>query len=161
MSITLRATVGRHRSSIIIAGLRSQVRDLKADKLQLAANAYRLDDEIHTALIRGCQDAMLIARLRAENAAVKKANEGLRHATIRAKAEQERLRRAVINARPKISVAVQPLDRPYISYVRFPYPVPVGQTKANDETQQLPVIEQPKAAWPVYEMHAREMDGAV
>ncbi|MCX4809066.1 hypothetical protein OG601_46970 [Streptomyces sp. NBC_01239] len=154
MSITLRATVGRHRSSIIIAGLRGQVRELKADKLQLAANAYRADDEIHTALIRGCQDAMLIAQLRAENTAVKKANEEWRRTVIRAKAEQERLRRAVVNARPKISVAVQPLDRPYISHVQFPYPVPVGQSTANDETQQLPVIEQPKAAWPVYEMRA-------
>jgi hypothetical protein len=34
--------------------------------------------------------------------------------------------------------------------------VPVGQSTANDETQQLPVIEQPKAAWPVYEMRAKE-----
>jgi hypothetical protein len=93
VSITLRATVGRHRPTVIIAGLRSQVRDLKADKQQLAANAYRAADEIHTALIRGCQDAMLIARLRAENTAVKKANEEWRRTVIRAKAEQERLGR--------------------------------------------------------------------
>lgn len=153
MSITLRATVGRHRSSIIIAGLRGQVRELKADKLQLAANAYRLGDEIHTALIRGCQDAMLIAQLRAENAAVKKANEELRRKAVkagsdllRAQAEQERLRQAVVKARPKLHKVPTELARPFAPVVQWPYVPPLPyQSTANDETQQLPVLD-----WPQY-----------
>lgn len=146
MSITLRATVGRHRPTVIIAGLRSQVRDLKADKQQLAANAYRAADEIHTALIRGCQDAMLIAQLRAENAAVKKANEEWRRTVIRAKAEQERLRQAVIKARPKLHPVPTELARPFAPVVQWPYVPPLPyQSTANDETQQLPVLD-----WPQY-----------
>jgi hypothetical protein len=146
VSITLRATVGRHRPTVIIAGLRSQVRDLKADKQQLAANAYRAADEIHTALIRGCQDATLIARLRAENTAVKKANEEWRRTVIRAKAEQERLRQAVIKARPKLHPVPTELARPFAPVVQWPYIPPLPyQSTANDETQQLPVLD-----WPQY-----------
>jgi hypothetical protein len=146
VSITIRAAVGRHRPAVIIAGLRSEVRDLKADKLQLAANAYRAADEIHTALIRGCQDAMLIAQLRAENTAVKKANEEWRRTVIRAKAEQERLRQAVVKARPKIHPVPTELARPFAPVVQWPYVPPLPyQSTANDETQQLPVLD-----WPQY-----------
>jgi len=135
---------GRHAGRVINARLRRENSELKADRYQLAVNAYRHEDEIHEALIRGCQDAMLIAQLRAESTAVKTANEELRRTVIRAKAEQERLRRAVVNARPKIGVAYQRLDRAYVSEVQLPYPVPVGRSTANDETQQLPVIDQPQ-----------------
>lgn len=57
---------GRHKPGVVNARLRSENRELKADKRQLATNAYRHEDEIHTALLRGCQDAILIAQLRTE-----------------------------------------------------------------------------------------------
>ena len=153
MSIALRATAGRHTAAHRIAELRRQLRDLEAANSFLVRDGDAITADLHTALIRGCQDAVRLAQLQAERDALVKANEDLRHATIRAKAEQERLRRAVVNARPKITVAVQNLDRPYISHVQIPYPVPVGQSTANDETQQLPIIEQPQP-WPVYAMHS-------
>ncbi|MEU1497353.1 hypothetical protein [Streptomyces sp. NPDC005732] len=145
MSITI-VTRGRHTATGVIAQLRGQIRDMEADNRFLTHDGRAMAADLHTALIRGCQDAMLIAHLRAENTAVKEANAELRRTTIRAKAEQERLRQAVINARPKIDVAVQRLDRPYASHVQIPYPVPVGRSTANDETQQLAVIDLPVPA---------------
>ncbi|MFJ4785069.1 hypothetical protein [Streptomyces sp. NPDC088794] len=152
MTLTLIAG-GRHTGRFINTRLRRQVRELDDHNAHLVAGVEQREADLYTALLRGCQDAMLIAQLRAENEAVKAANEELRHTVIRAKAEQERLRRAVINARPKIGVAVQQLDRPYVSHTQIPYPVPVGQSTANDETQQLPVIDRPEPApqaWPSY-----------
>lgn len=131
---------GRHTS----AHVEFRARRAEADNRQLRA-------ELHTALVRGCQDSMLIARLKEERAGLVAYNRELRDKTIRAKAEQERLRRAVVNARPRITVAEQQLDRPYVSRVLLPYPVPVGRDTSNDETQQLPVIDQPEP-WPAYRM---------
>jgi hypothetical protein len=65
MTFTLVAG-GRHTRGAVISRLRRENRELKADKRQLAINAYRHEDEIHTALIRGCQDAMRIAQLTSE-----------------------------------------------------------------------------------------------
>jgi hypothetical protein len=150
VSFTLPAR-GRHTAAEVIAQLRYQVRDVETDNQILVRHGQAMAVDLHTALIRGCQDAMLIARLRDENAAVKEANAELRRATIRAKAEQARLRQAVINARPRITETVQRLDRPYVSHVQIPYPVPVGRSTANEETQQLAVLDQPQpAVWPVY-----------
>jgi hypothetical protein len=138
---------GRHTSAY--TSLRRHARSVEADNRQLIAVNEQQADEIHTALIRGCQDAMANAQLRAENTALKKRVKELGDKVIRGGAEHQRLRQAVINARPRISVAVQRLDRPYVSHVQIPYPIPVGQWTANDETQQLPVIDRPEP-WPVY-----------
>lgn len=140
-------TTGKHTSAF--AELRTHTRQIEADNQALTADIEDRERELHAALLRGCQDAILIAQLQAERQALLAANDELRHKTIRAKAEQERLRRAVINARPKIGVAYQQLDRAYVSHVQIPYPVPVGRSTANDETQQLPVIDQP-TPWPAY-----------
>lgn len=129
----------------------AQLRDVEKENGRLIAGTEERERELHTALVRGCQDAMLIAELRAENTAIKAANAELRRATIRAKAEQERLRQAVINARPRITETVQRLDRPYVSHVQIPYPVPTGRDLSGDDTQELPLIDQP-GAWPVYRM---------
>ena len=150
MSAITIGAAGKHTGAYV--ELRTHARQVEADNQALTGAVEDREREIHTALVRGCQDSMLIAQLRAENTAVKAANEGLRHTVIRAKAEQERLRRAVVNARPKITVAYQNLDRPYISQVQIPYPVPVGECTANDETQQLPIVDQPKSPWPAYRM---------
>ncbi|KOU59907.1 hypothetical protein ADK57_32065 [Streptomyces sp. MMG1533] len=153
MTTAIRTPAGRHTAAHRIAELRRELRDLEAANSFLARDGDAKAADLHTALIRGCQDSMRIAQLQAERDALVKANEDLRHATIRAKAEQERLRRAVINARPRITVAYQNLDRPYISHVQIPYPVPVGQSTANDETQQLPIVDQPEPGpWPAYRM---------
>ncbi|PAZ15612.1 hypothetical protein CLM62_12505 [Streptomyces sp. SA15] len=149
-AISIGAT-GKHTAAY--AELRTHAHRVEADNRELTGAVEDREREIHTALLRGCQDAMLIAQLQAERDALVKANENLRHAAVRAKAEQERLRRAVVNARPKITVGYQNLDRPYVSHVQVPYPVPVGQSTANDETQQLPVIELPQPGpWPTYRM---------
>ena len=132
---------GRHTSAH--TSLRRHARSVEADNQQLVAAVEDREAEIHTALIRGCQDAMANAQLRAENTALKRRVKELGDKVIRAGAEHQRLRQAVINARPRIGVAVQRLDRPYVSHVQVPYPVPVGQCTAHDETQQLPVIDQP------------------
>lgn len=67
MSIAL-VVGGRHSAGAIVRRLRRENRELKADKRQLVTNAYRHEDEIHTALLRGCQDAMFIAQLQSEKA---------------------------------------------------------------------------------------------
>ncbi|MFJ6566552.1 hypothetical protein ACIQNU_03975 [Streptomyces sp. NPDC091292] len=100
--------------------------------------------DAHAVLVRGCRDAILVAQLRAELAAVTAANEEWRRATIRAKAEQQRLRQAVINARPRITTVPTALVRPYSPVVVLPYvpPVPHRDT-SNDTTQALPILDQP------------------
>jgi hypothetical protein len=155
MSLTI-ATRGRHTAAEVIAHLRGQVRDVEMDNRLLVRDGQAMAADLHTALIRGCQDAMLIAQLRAENAAVKAANEEWRRTTIRAKAEQDRLRQAVINARPKLHPVPTDLVRPFAPVVVLPYvsPVPYRST-ANDETQQMPVLDRPQpAVWPVYALPA-------
>lgn len=63
---------------------------------------------------------------------------------IRQAADLARLRQAVINARPRIT-KVPALARPYVAAVPIPYPVPVGRSTANEETQQLPILDLPAA----------------
>ena len=147
-SVVKRRRAGKHTPAY--AELRRQVRALDRDNTELLVGTEDREREIHTALLRGCQDAMVIAQLRAENLAVKAANEEWRRATIRAKAEQERLRRAVVNARPRITEVDTRLVRPFSPVVAFPYasPVPYRDT-SNDETQELPILDQPQP-WPTY-----------
>jgi hypothetical protein len=156
MSLTTAAR-GRHTNGAVIGQLRSQLREVESDNELLVRDGRDMAAELHTALIRGCQDAMRIAALEAVNAAVLAANEELRRETVKAKAdtlraqaEQKRLRQAVINARPKITQVDTQLVRPFAPAVVLPYvsPVPYRST-ANDETQQLPAIDLPEP-WPVY-----------
>lgn len=130
--------------------LRAHARRVENDNTILTGAVEEREQELHTALIRGCQDAMLIAELRAENEAVKTANAELRRTTIRAKAEQERLRRAVVNTRPRIREVPTDLVRPYSPVVVLPYvsPVPHRDT-SNDETQEIALVDLPEP-WPTY-----------
>ena len=64
---------------------------------------------------------------------------------IRQAADIARLRQTVINTRPRITVAPAALDRPYVAAVPVPYPVPVGRSTANEQTQPLPLLELPAA----------------
>ncbi|MFG3127445.1 hypothetical protein ACGFZU_07050 [Streptomyces tendae] len=139
---------GKHSSPY--QQLRAHTRRVENDNTILTGAVEEREQQLHTALIRGCQDAMVIAELRAENEAVKAANEELRRTTIRAKAEQDRLRRAVVNARPRIREVPTDLVRPYSPAVVLPYvsPVPHRDT-SNDETQEMAVIDRPEP-WPTY-----------
>lgn len=102
-----------------------------------------------TAFLRGCQDSMRIAQLEADRDAAVAEVKRLQGKVIRSAAEQERLRQAVINARPRITEVVQRLDRPYVSHVQVPYPVPVGRDMSNETTQEMAIVDQPEP-WPVY-----------
>jgi hypothetical protein len=104
-----------------------RTRQIEADNRQLIAANETLVCELTSSIIRGCQDAILIARLKEQLAdavaGIRKTQQDL----IRAKAEQERLRQAVINARPKIREVPTDLVRPYSPVVALPYVSPLDR----------------------------------
>lgn len=105
----------------------ADARRTEADNRQLIADAEDRERDLHTALVRGCQDAILIARLKEQLAGMVAGIRKTQHDLIRAKAEQERLRRAVVNARPRIHLVDTALLRPYSPVVELPYVSPVDQ----------------------------------
>ena len=148
---------GKHRAERV-ADLKARIRELEsgqddyvqqleAENLALQRENEQLACDLTRTVIRASQDAMWRAQADEENGQLKKANNELRHTVVRAKAEQERLRRAVVAARPKYIQVPTDLVRPFSPVVCLPYvsPVPYRST-ANDETQQLPVIELPGVA---------------
>jgi hypothetical protein len=140
---------GKHRAEDRIAELEAQVRQLEADNVVLAAANETLVCDLTRTIVRASQDAIRRAQADDENTRLKKANEDWRHQTIRAKAEQERLRRAVINARPRIKEVPTDLVRPYSPVVVLPYLSPVRYVDtSNEKTQQLPVLDWPKYPTP-------------
>lgn len=134
--------VGKHTSAY--AELRTQERRTASDNRRLVAAVEDRERELHTALVRGCQDAMLIAHLREQLAGAVAGIRKTQHDLIRAKAEQQRLRQAVVNARPRIQQVDTALVRPYSPVVVLPYvsPVPHRDT-SNDTTQELPILDRP------------------
>ena len=148
MSMT---ATGKHRAGDRIAELEAQVHELEAQLKTQAAERQAAEEsltcELTRTLLRGMQDATALSEARAENEQLLARVKEYGDKVIRAGAEQARLRQAVINARPRITVAVQRLDRPYVSYVQLPYPVPVQPVdRSNDETQQLPILDLPQPA---------------
>ena len=139
VAITIGAT-GRHSP----AHPELRARRAESDNALLTAALEDCERDLHTALIRGCQDAMRITEQREQLADAVAAIRKLQQDLIRSKAEQERLRRAVVNARPRIREVPTALVRPYSPVVCLPYvsPVPYRDT-SNDETQQLPILDQP------------------
>jgi hypothetical protein len=136
--------------------LEARLAQAEADNRALIARNEELVCELTSAILSAIRYSLRAATAEDENGRLLKANEDLRHATIRAKAEQERLRQAVINARPRIREVPSAMVRPFAPQVDLPYvsPVPYRST-ANDETQQLPVLDRPQpAVWPVYAMPA-------
>jgi hypothetical protein len=122
LAIPFRAT-GRHSS----ANPELRARRAEADNAALIAAVEDRERELHIALIRGCQDAVLIARQRDLLAGMTAHCRELTHKTIRAQAEQERLRQAVINARPRIRQVDTQLVRPFSPVVVLPYVSPVDE----------------------------------
>ncbi|GHD70472.1 hypothetical protein GCM10010317_077830 [Streptomyces mirabilis] len=150
MSATV--TVRRHRAPDRIAELEACIAQLEGEKAALEKANDQLACDLTRTVIRASQDAMWRAQADEENGRLKARVKELGDKVIRAGAEQERLRQAVINARPKIREVPSAMVRPFAPVVVLPYvsPVPYRST-ANDETQQLPVLDQPqKAVWPVY-----------
>lgn len=113
------------RRVLTLTEANGRIRDLEKRVDELAAE----NDELLCAVGRGTIDRAKLA--------------GANRRIIRQAADIARLRQAVINARPRITVVDSPLDRPYVAGVPIPYPVPVGRCTANDETQQLPILDQP------------------
>lgn len=156
MSIAVRTPTGRHTAAHRIAELEARVRQLEADNRELIARNEELICELTSTILSASEYSLRAAAAEGENGRLKASHTELRHATIRAKAEQERLRRAVVNARPKLHPVPTELARPFAPVVQWPYvpPLPYRST-ANDETQQLPLIDLPEpAVWPVYAMRA-------
>lgn len=149
--MTIRTAPGRHSAAHRIAALEARLAQVEADNQALIAANEDLVGALARSIVHGCQDEMRIAVAEEENGRLKARVKELGDKVIRAGAEHARLRQAVINARPRITEAVQRLDRPYVSHVQIPYPVPVGRSTANDETQRLPVIDLPQPTRPRYE----------
>jgi hypothetical protein len=142
-------TTAKHRAVDRIPQLEARVRELEAEVESLTC-------ELTSTLIRGMQDATVLADAQSENKALKGRNRELANTVIRNGAEKARLRQAVINARPRITETVQRLDRPYVSHVQIPYPVPVQPADTtNVDTQQMPILDLPEpVTWPTYRMRA-------
>jgi len=130
---------GKHRADDRIDELAARVRELEAENESLAC-------ELTRTLLRGMQDATALAEQRTTNQELIDRVTKLNARVIRDGAEKQRLRQAVINARPRITEVVQRLDRPYVSHVQVPYPVPVQPADtSNDETQAIPLIYLPES----------------
>lgn len=155
MSITLAAR-GKHRADDRIAELEARiaelesgqddyVQQLEADNEVLAAANEDLVCELARTIISASGHSMRAAVAEEENGRLKVRVRELGDKVIRAGAEHQRLRQAVINARPLIREVPCAMVRPYSPEVVLPYvsPVPYRST-ANDETQQLPAIELPQ-----------------
>lgn len=150
------ATHGRHSPSY--RELEARMRRLDADNRALiAANSdLRTANEaltctVTSTLVRACQDEMRIATAETENRQLLARVKQLADKVIRAGAEHARLRKAVIDARPRIREVPSEMVRPFAPEIVLPYVSPVPyRTTANDETQQLAIIDQPKlpaASW--------------
>lgn len=140
MSVT--AAPGRHTAAY--RELEARLAQAEAGNRALIARNEVLVCELTSTIISASQYSARAATAEEENGRLQASHKELRHTVIRAKAEQERLRRAVVAARPRIREVDTRLVRPYSPVVVLPYvsPVPYRDT-SNDETQQLPVIERP------------------
>ncbi|MFE5368113.1 hypothetical protein [Streptomyces mirabilis] len=151
MSLTIAAR-GKHRADDRIAELEAKLAQAEADNQTLIAANEDLVCELTRSIIRGSQDAIRRAEAEEENGRLKARVKELGDKVIRSGAEQQRLRRAVVNARPKIHPVPTDLVRPFAPVVVLPYVSPVPhRSTANDKTQELPVLDRPEqAVWPVY-----------
>jgi hypothetical protein len=121
---------GTHRANDRIAALDTRLTQAEADNCELIAASETLVCELTSSIIRGCQAETRAAELEAENKALKARVRELGDKVIRAGAEHQRLRQAVINARPKIREVPTDLVRPYSPVVELPYISPVDHPAA-------------------------------
>jgi hypothetical protein len=107
----------------------------------------QLDDvtcDLTRAIIAGCSDRMNLTITQHDLQTAVAEIRRLHRRVIRAEADKKRLRQAVINARPRITVAVQRLDRPYIAQVQTtPYPLPAETGDISREAVlRIPALSQ-------------------
>jgi len=148
------SSIGKHSPAYTELRTRTRTRQVENDNRQLTAANEDLVCELARSIIRECQTGMRAAELDAENKALKARVKELAHKVIRGAAEQQRLRQAVVNARPRIREVPTDLVRPYSPVVQLPYvsPVPYRDT-SSETTQQLPILDQPEP-WPIYQVPA-------
>ncbi|NUP38942.1 MAG: hypothetical protein HOY76_18485 [Streptomyces sp.] len=124
--------------------LEARLAQAEADNQALIAANEDLVCELTRTILDASRHSMRAAVAEEENGRLKARVRELGDKVIRAGAEHARLRQAVVNARPRIREVPTALVRPFAPEVVLPYvsPVPYRST-ANDETQQLPVIDMP------------------
>lgn len=145
MSLAItRPGTGAHRVDDAIAERDSRIDRLETDNAGLNELADTLTCELVTATISACRDRAHNLQLEADLAAAVAEVKRLQAKVIRSAAEQERLRQAVINARPRITQVDTQLVRPFAPEVVLPYvsPVPYRDT-SGETTQELPLIDLP------------------
>jgi hypothetical protein len=127
------------------AQLKDQIRQLLADNAVVTAANEALVCDLTSALLRACRDEMRIAQAEQERDAAVAEVRRLQRKVIAGAANQERLRQAVIHARPRITAMPSEMVRPYSPEVVLPYvsPVPYRDT-SNETTQTLPLIDVPQ-----------------
>ncbi|MBR8638686.1 hypothetical protein KEF29_03575 [Streptomyces tuirus] len=146
------SSIGKH--SPAYTELRTRAERAEDDNRQLIAANEDLVGELTRSIVRECQTSIRAAAAEAENEALKRRVKELSGKVCRSAAEQQRLRQAVINARPRITQVDTQLVRPYSPVVCLPYasPVPYLDT-SNDQTQELPILDQPQP-WPIHQVPA-------
>ena len=124
--------------------LKQTIARLTVDNETVTAANEDLVCELMRAMIRVVQDATRIAELDTELKAAVAEVKRLQQKVIRSAAEQERLRQAVIDARPRINQMDTQLVRPFAPEVVLPYvsPVPYSDS-SNETTQELPLVDLP------------------
>lgn len=152
MSITIPGLRRTGREAVVVARhagqtptqLKEHIARLTVDNATVTEANELLVCDLMRAMIRVCQDAARIVELEAELKTAVGEVKRLQQKTIRDAANVERLRQAVINARPRITVVDTQLVRPYAPEVVLPYvsPVPHHDT-SNETTQQLPIVDIP------------------
>ncbi|MFE9372302.1 hypothetical protein ACFYM2_21380 [Streptomyces sp. NPDC006711] len=127
--------------------LKNTIAQLLADNRTLIGETSDLNCAVHKALMNSLRDEMRIAQAERERDAAVAEVRRLQGKVIRAGAEHERLRQAVIAARPRITAVPSEMVRPYSPEVVLPYvsPVPYRDT-SNETTQTLPLIDVPQRA---------------
>lgn len=153
MSLTIPGLRRTARETVVVAKhagqtptqLKEHIARLTVDNETVTAANEDLVSELMRAMIRVCQHATRIAELDTELAAAVSEVKRLQQKTIRDAANLERLRQAVVDARPRITVVDTQLVRPYAPEVVLPYvsPVPHHDT-SNETTQELPIVELPQ-----------------
>jgi hypothetical protein len=136
----------KHRADDRIADLEARLAQAEADNQTLIATNETLVCELTRTILSASEYSIRSAVAEEENVRLKARVRELADKVIRGAGEQARLRQAVVNARPRITVVDTQMVRPYITGFRLPYlsAIPYRDTSA-EETQALPVLD-----WPTY-----------
>ncbi|MGW1160424.1 hypothetical protein ACWD48_19830 [Streptomyces sp. NPDC002519] len=115
---------GVHRADDRIAELEARLDQAEADNRALTAANETLICELTSTILSASEYSIRAATAEEENGRLKRRVRELGDKVIRAGAEHQRLRQAVINARPQIHEVPTGLVRPYSPVVCMPYVPP-------------------------------------